>query len=98
MRKPLTIILFAILVTAFLFGTMAGGPVQAHQPVVKCLLETGGVYLPDVHREGGPWSCAESHCFLLDLCDDESRIYECCYRFNNGECNCLCNVRFMCIK
>jgi len=97
MRKTLIIIMASVFFVSFAYGAMAqGGMQERHKPVIKCMTIQGAVDVPAGH-ESGLYACNPERSFRLDLCLEESRIYDCFYRFQNGVCTCWCKPCCLCI-
>lgn len=95
-KNYLTIVLTAILVGSFLFGALV--PVSQasswRPPVIKCVTEIGTSI--DIEQVGGNLACAEERCFYLDACIEDNFVYDCCYRYNKGLCDCICKIIYRC--
>ena len=96
-KKCLTVVLAAILVVSFLFGALAPMS-RANNPfrprVIKCVTELGTSI--DIEQTSGSYACDAERCFYYDACIEDNLIYECCYRYNKGLCDCMCQVLVIC--
>ena len=98
MKRHFTFVLIVVLVMTFAYGSIAHNIISGpRKPDVMCVTSTGSAYHPS-EILGGSFDCSVERCFEFDLCREESRIYRCCFRFNNGECNCLCWEQYWCIR
>ncbi len=93
-KNYLTIVLTAVLMASFLFGVLAPTS-QAWRPVViKCTTEVGTSL--DIKQADGAFACGEERCFILVACREDNYVYDCCYRYNAGQCDCVCKIIEIC--
>ncbi len=95
-KKYLTIVLTAVLIAGFLFGALAPASQDNwwRPPVIKCLTEIGTSI--DIEQVGGAFGCEQERCFYLDACIEDNFVYDCCYRYNKGVCDCVCKIIYRC--
>ncbi len=96
MRKRFILILAVVLVATFACGPFADGLWRSpYKPVIMCVTLSGAIY----HGPGkgdGSINCEAEGCFIMDLCQTSSIVYNCCYRYKNAECSCLCWAIYRC--
>ena len=97
MKRILVLLLVIVFSLTFVYGVLAqNDSLQRHKPVVRCITDLGTIDLPAEHQ-AGIHACEMEDSFRLDLCVEESRMYDCFYRFKDGECYCYCKPCCLCI-